>query len=534
MQQRTIDVLTDQGVLVGIIDTGVDYNHPDLVGRMWDGSAYQFNNLQLIHHGYDFGQDDNDPMDVATHGTRVAGIVAGDGTGGAYQTGVAPGVMIMAIKVVDIGLTSQSLDLAGLQFAIDFGADIINMSRSWEIWRVPPPNYETWRRQTDAELAAGIIHINSIGNDSPSSAAPIPYNINVPANCPPPWLHLDQTLIGGLSSVLGVQVVDDTDSIFPGPFAQGPSAWEQVSDYYPAYPFTLPQECLDYPHDNGRLIGLLKPDLSAPGSGPLGVNTTNLGGGYILFGQTSAAAPHVSGTAALLLSVNANFTPAAIAQMLLETAIDVDPPGRDNVSGAGRVDAYQAILKAIYLDVPVEFSTIQAAINAAQSGQIVRVAAGTYNESIFMKSGVDVIGAGIGNTILIAPSSGSKAVNFYNVSDCKFEGFTVQNGKYGAYLTGTSNITLFNNRFVSTLNQPYGIRVMNSSSLNITTNTITGYYYGIILSSCTGTLSIYNNTISDYTKGILLSNSSPTITNNTLDSGSWGISASNNSDNLWG
>ena len=66
----------------------------DLQDHMWDGGAAYPN------HGYDFGNNDNDPMDVNGHGTHTAGTIAGDGTAGT-QVGVAPDAIIMALKIFD-------------------------------------------------------------------------------------------------------------------------------------------------------------------------------------------------------------------------------------------------------------------------------------------------------------------------------------------------------------------------------------------------------------------------------------------------
>jgi subtilisin family serine protease len=73
---------TGQGVVCGHIDLGCNYNHQDLADHMWTDPNYP-------HHGWDFADDDDDPMDEDGHGTLTAGVVAGDGTGGT-STGVAP------------------------------------------------------------------------------------------------------------------------------------------------------------------------------------------------------------------------------------------------------------------------------------------------------------------------------------------------------------------------------------------------------------------------------------------------------------
>ena len=82
---------TGQGVLIGVIDTGVRLDHADLAGRLWDGGT------AFPNHGYDFYYNDNDPSDDLGHGSHVAGTICGTGASGS-QTGIAPGATVMALK----------------------------------------------------------------------------------------------------------------------------------------------------------------------------------------------------------------------------------------------------------------------------------------------------------------------------------------------------------------------------------------------------------------------------------------------------
>ncbi|HEX04871.1 MAG TPA: hypothetical protein ENH10_06910, partial [Bacteroidetes bacterium] len=83
---------TGAGVLVAIIDTGINYYHTDISDHLWDGGD------QYPNHGYDFAGLDDDPIDESGHGAGVAGLVAGDGTSG-INTGVAPDATIMGLRV---------------------------------------------------------------------------------------------------------------------------------------------------------------------------------------------------------------------------------------------------------------------------------------------------------------------------------------------------------------------------------------------------------------------------------------------------
>ena len=83
-----------QGVVVAVVDSGVNYNHVDIADHLWDGGE------EFPHHGYDFANMDDDPMDDFGHGTHCAGIVCGDGTAG-LRTGVAPAATLMCVKCTD-------------------------------------------------------------------------------------------------------------------------------------------------------------------------------------------------------------------------------------------------------------------------------------------------------------------------------------------------------------------------------------------------------------------------------------------------
>ncbi|MBQ2499309.1 MAG: S8 family serine peptidase, partial [Bacteroidales bacterium] len=81
---------TGEGVIVAVVDSGVNYDHQDIADHLWDGGD------EFPHHGYDYVNGDDDPMDDMGHGTHCAGTVCGDGTAGS-QTGVAPDATLMCI-----------------------------------------------------------------------------------------------------------------------------------------------------------------------------------------------------------------------------------------------------------------------------------------------------------------------------------------------------------------------------------------------------------------------------------------------------
>src|SRR5262249_1969477 len=127
--------LHGDGVRVAVMDTGIDYLHPDLGGCFGPGCRVE-KGFDLVGDAYDARQanpiilPDPDPMDCAGHGTHVSGIVGADGHGQAgHVTGVAPHVTFHAYRVFGcVGSTSDDIMLAAMEMTLADGADVLNMS----------------------------------------------------------------------------------------------------------------------------------------------------------------------------------------------------------------------------------------------------------------------------------------------------------------------------------------------------------------------------------------------------------------------
>ncbi len=119
---------TSTDVIVAVIDSGVAYNHPDLIGNMWNGISCKNENGIVIgncNYGYDFEDNDKTPLPTtSSHGTHVAGTIAGTKGNNKGIIGVAPNAKIMAIK----SSLSVSDNIKSIDFAIQNGAKIINAS----------------------------------------------------------------------------------------------------------------------------------------------------------------------------------------------------------------------------------------------------------------------------------------------------------------------------------------------------------------------------------------------------------------------
>lgn len=333
-----------RGVVIGHIDTGIDFLHTDLKDHLWTNQREIPGNLIDDDgnghvddiHGWDFSEDDADPSDGAGHGTSTAGLLVGDGRSG-RATGTAPGAQLMVVRRG----STQALIWEAIEYAIEEGAQVISMSASWRWVFNPKPQYAQWRRLADTELAAGIIHVNSAGNNGLTlDTDPLPFNLGAPANCPPPWLPPDQNPRGGVSAVLAAGNLDARSLALVATSSRGPAAWFDIArDFDPDYPDPMPLEYQDYPYAPPA-GGLIKPDFVLPGDGS---TSTIRGGGYGPFSGTSAAAPRLAGIIALLRQSAPTATPAEIAEVLFRSAGDMGNPGHDNQHGAGMPDALAAL-----------------------------------------------------------------------------------------------------------------------------------------------------------------------------------------------
>lgn len=155
-------------VVVAVLDTGVDYNHPALKDHIW---ANPVGCPDKDCHGYDFDKKTNDPMDGDQHGTHCAGIIAASPDPASNAQGVAPGVKVMAVRIIGDEQTGFLSNAAlGIKYAVDHGAKVLSNS-----WRV----YKSWTTfdPSDANVALlrdaikyagdhGAIFVAAAGNES--------------------------------------------------------------------------------------------------------------------------------------------------------------------------------------------------------------------------------------------------------------------------------------------------------------------------------------------------------------------------------
>ncbi len=307
---------TGDGIVVGHIDTGCNYNHNDLNTHMWDGGS------SYPNHGWDYIDGDNNPMDTNGHGTHTAGTVASDGTAGS-NCGVAPDALMMILRAVPGGLTELQ---SSINFCITQGADVITMSAGWDSAGAGG----SWiylsnqlRGSLDNCMSAGIVFCTSAGNgDGYGGHYAAPYDIGVPANVPASWYGSS-----GHSSCMAVGSTNQGNS-YSSFSSRGPTQWM----FSPWYEYSYPP-------------GLIKPDIAAPGGSP-GIKSCAYynNSGYISgYTGTSMACPHVAGAIALMLEKDGSLTPEEIDSIIETTALDLGSTGKDNYYGAGLLDCLAAV-----------------------------------------------------------------------------------------------------------------------------------------------------------------------------------------------
>ena len=319
---------TGKGVIVAVIDSGVNLDHVDLKDHLWDGGS------EYPYHGYNFVNPGQAPYDDKGHGTHCAGTICGDGTSG-LATGIAPDATLMCLKTSSKTETSTTFDRmsSAIEFAVEHGADIISISVGG--WVNDNVARASFRQIFDNALNLGVITSAAAGNNRQylTTTLPAPRNINSPSDCPPPWIHPDQqgngTNVSGVVSVGGVNYENQVISIS----SQGPTTWQETS-------------YADYPYNPG--IGLIRPDIVAPGDGikSLDYETND---GYAIKSGTSMAAPCVAGVMALMLEKNPELTPADICRIIETTATKLTDT-KSNDYGSGCINALAAV-QAVNFDV---------------------------------------------------------------------------------------------------------------------------------------------------------------------------------------
>jgi subtilisin family serine protease len=273
-------------VTIALIDTGVDYNHPDLAANIWKNSGEYLNGADDDGNGYiddirgwNFVSKNNDPMDDNGHGTHCAGTLAAIGNNGIGTAGVGWNLKIMPLKFLDSkgnGYTSDAI--SAILYATQKGIPIISCSFSG------PGESQALKEVIDSSSA---LFICAAGNSGASSDISPQYPAAYPS-----------------SQIISVAASTSSDTL------------ASFSNY-----------------------GTSSVDLAAPGET---IYSTTRAGGYSYLSGTSMAVPYVTGTAALLKTLNPSLTTAQIKSRILGS-VDIIPALSGKVATGGRLNAAKAL-----------------------------------------------------------------------------------------------------------------------------------------------------------------------------------------------
>ncbi|MEU4801575.1 S8 family serine peptidase [Actinosynnema sp. NPDC023587] len=266
---RAYDWARGDGVVVAVVDSGVDAGTPDLAGALLPGA------------GFGSAAGTGGTADENGHGTAMATLIAGRAIGGG-ALGVAPGARILPVSVGSGGgrFTTASVS-SGISWAVDNGADVINLSLTSEATLTPD-----LRHAVDYAFDHDVVVVAGTGNAGVR-------HVGAPAN------------------IRGVIAVSGTE--------EGNAVWASSN--------TGPETVLAAPA-RGIVTAV-----------PAGVSST----GYASVDGTSAATALVSGAAALVRSRFPDLDAGNVVHRLITTAVDLGPAGRDDLTGFGLVDVVAAL-----------------------------------------------------------------------------------------------------------------------------------------------------------------------------------------------
>src|SRR6266571_2127446 len=168
--------ITDcSGVVVAVVASAVNYNQEDLAANMWNGGP------SFPNHGWNYVNNNNDPMDLDGHGTHVAGIIGAAGNNAKGTTGICWKASIMAVRVLDAtGFADDATIIQGINFAITHGARVISMSLGSDGPVDPAFSAAITSAQTNDIVVTVSAGNKAKDNDAAGGAAHYPCNFTQP------------------------------------------------------------------------------------------------------------------------------------------------------------------------------------------------------------------------------------------------------------------------------------------------------------------------------------------------------------------
>ena len=281
------DVAQGEGVIVAVIDSGIDLKHPDMVGNVWTNPKEKpgnnrdddGNGFVDDFHGWDFAAGHNDVQDTHFHGTLCASIIAAIGNNGQGTIGVAFKAKVMVVQWNNGTAGNMAAMAEAINYAAANGAHVINVSANGG-------HLQALQDAVRKAYEKGCVIVAATGNQGSKSPS-----LKYPAAYP---------------GVIAVGAVKRNGEKM------------QVSNYGDYVDVVAP----------GNVITALRP-----------------GGGITTQSGTSVATPYVSGLAALILSANRKYSPDKVSELILSTAVDLGSAGKDAMYGWGCINAAAALKK---------------------------------------------------------------------------------------------------------------------------------------------------------------------------------------------
>ncbi|MBF0298968.1 MAG: S8 family serine peptidase [Oligoflexia bacterium] len=281
----------DKKVKIASIDTGVDYNHPDLKANMWVNTA-ELNGKASVDddgngfvddiYGYDFAKHDPDPMDEHNHGTHTVGTIAAAHNNGVGIAGVMANATILPIRFLDEnGSGTLESAIESIDYATKMNVDI--MSNSWGGGGFS----QTLKDAIDRAMAKGIVFVAAAGNSSSDNDSSPQYPANY--DC---------------ANIVSVAAHNISDTL-----------------------------------SNFSCYGKRTVHVVAPGEAIL---STVRNSAYATYSGTSMATPHVSGIVGLLISKEARLAFDVLKDRLIATSVPV-PAYKSKTLSKGRINAYNVL-----------------------------------------------------------------------------------------------------------------------------------------------------------------------------------------------
>lgn len=490
-------MMGDPSILVAVVDSGVDWNHPDLADN-------------YVALGYDWVNDDSDPMDDHGHGTHCAGIIAALTNNGIGIAGTAQ-VKIMAEKGLDASGSGYSSWLANsIIHAVDQGANIISMS---------------WGSFFDSELIcdaikyaynAGVLLVAAAGNDAWSLRQyPAVYDevvavtatdsLDNPASftnfgdwveLAAPGVHIYSTLrnnkygyMSGTSMstpyVCGVaaliwsrfptmardqvrvqlrRTADDLgDQGFDEYFGYGRiNARNAVENFLPNHDLLILKLNMTTYVEPGDLMSANVTILNFGESNESSIEVQLLVDGDIkesslISNLPSGASAEISFSCAPMIEGTHNVT-LYLLPVLDEENVE------NNVLSKRMLVRVEKVIR-----VPADYLTIKQAVDVASSGFNIYVASGLYNEHLVIYESLRLVGEQANTTFI--DGNGVDALIVFSTVDFNISGFTIQNGRWGVLLWMVSNVTMDSNKI---LDNDFGINLKHCGNNTLRNNDISG------------------------------------------------------------